>query len=133
MVSELESLVKMKTLLILATVFAALAQDGTTKPNEKKPTSVEAKAPASLTAEQKLELMTLLNRANEARANIADLKERVNAEEKKLQEQIAEANKTLGEKIQGLSKDWPGWMLSRDLTWQPPQQAKAPSPSRQTK
>ena len=125
----------MKTLLI-ATVFAALAlaQDGATKPNEKKPeATVSAKAPAPLTAEQKLDLMTLLNRANEARANIADLKERVATEEKKLQEQIAEANKTLGEKIQMLSKDWPGWMLSRDLTWQPPQQAKAPPASRQTK
>jgi hypothetical protein len=107
----------MRTLLIFATVFAALAQDGPSKPNEKKPTSIEAKAPAALTAEQKLELMMLLNTANEARATIADLKERA-----------ASADKTLGEKIQGLSKDWPGWMLSRDLTWQPPQQAKAPAP-----
>ena len=128
----------MKTLLI-ATVFAALAlaQDGPSKPNEKKLTAtnptLEAKAPVALTAEQKLELMTLLNRANEARAAIADLKERVATEEKKLQEQIAEANKTLGEKIQMFSKDWPGWMLSRDLTWQPPQQAKTSPPVRTTK
>jgi hypothetical protein len=120
----------MKTLLIFAMTFAALAQDSASKPNEKKPeqTAVSAKAPTALTAEQKLELMTLLNKTNEARAAIADLKERVGAEEKKLQDQIAEANKALGEKIQVLSKDWPGWMLSRDLTWQPPQQAKAPPP-----
>jgi len=127
----------MKTLLILATVCAALAQDGPSKPNEKKLTAtnptLEAKAPVALTAEQKLELMTLLNRANEARAAIADLKERVATEEKKLQEQIAEANKTLGEKIQTLSKEWPGWMLNRDLTWQAPQQAKAPPANRPAK
>ena len=127
----------MKTLLILATVCAALAQDGPSKPNEKKLTAtnptLEAKAPAALTDSQKLELMTLLNKANEARANIAELKERAATEEKKLQDQIAEANKTLGEKIQTLSKEWPGWMLNRDLTWQAPQQAKAPPANRPAK
>lgn len=119
----------MKTILIFAMTFAALAQDGPSKPSEKKPEQiVTAKAPAALTDGQKLELMTLLNRANEARANIADLKERVATEEKKFQEQVLEANKILSEKIQNLSKNWPGWMLNRDLTWQAPQQAKGLAP-----
>jgi len=120
----------MRKLLIFATVFAALAlaQDGATKPNEKKPeATVSAKVPVPLTDGQKLKLMILLNKANEARATIAAL-----------EKQAADADRELGAELEALSGDWPGWRLSKDLNWQapawqPPQQAKAPPPSRTTK
>ncbi len=129
----------MKTLLIFALSFAALAQDGATKPNADKPTGyspqaasggepvTKAKAPAALSDGQKLKVMTLLNKANEARATIAAL-----------EKQAAEADRELGAELEMLSKDWPGWRLSKELNWQPPawqppQQAKAPPVNRPAK